>query len=127
MKKYDEELRYYKKRPWKSWSSRRSDHKHDYEKVILQAVIGWTWGGRCRICGRLDNKWGFHSNDFLKPEYRNKPGICRQDFYSEAELKTVFPGVAVYKYDRLTDLGYTLCSESENIDKDTSVCYNEGN
>lgn len=119
MDMYDESPRHRKKHSQKSKSVKRADHKHVYERVILQAIIGWRWGGRCRICGRLDGKWGFSSKEFLRPESRKKPAIGNRDFYSEAELHRLFPDTPVYKYGRLTEHeGYTLSTPDLGETKD---------
>ena len=53
----------------KSVSAKRADHRHDYEKVIIQEdTAGSTdplkryyWGKRCRICGRVVDRGQFKS------------------------------------------------------------------
>ena len=47
----------------KSVSVKRADHRHDYEKVIIQRspsddpdpLKQYYWGKRCRICGRVED------------------------------------------------------------------------
>lgn len=87
--------RYRKKHSQKSKSAKRSNHKHDYEKVIIKTLIGWRWGGRCRICGRINSGNGFSSKEFVRPESRYKSAISRSDFYSAAELQRIYPDVGI--------------------------------
>ncbi len=100
---YDEELRHRKKRSQKSKSAKRADHKHDYERIILQSFLGWRWGGRCRICGRLDGKWGFSSTEFVRPECRNKSSRSRRDYWTATELQQLFPNTPIYVFDSSLD------------------------
>lgn len=41
-------------------SKKRSDHKHQYEKVIIfNPFFGFCWGKRCSICGRTEYSYHF--------------------------------------------------------------------
>lgn len=86
-----------KKKEQTSKSSRRSDHKHRYEKIILQSFIGWSWGKRCTVCGRIeDDAKFFHSKEFIKPECVNKRGLSRDMFYGAEELKKKYSDIPIY-------------------------------
>ncbi len=100
---FEEEPRHRKKHSQKSKSSRRADHKHDYERVILQAFIGWCWGGRCRICGRIDSKEILGSQEFVRPECLRKPSRGNHDFWTAIELLHLFPNTPIYVYDSWPD------------------------
>ena len=101
----------------KSNSSKRSDHKHDYEKVILESWFGFEWGKRCTICGRIDSgPFNFSTSsrfDFMKPETTKKPGISFRDYLTIAEIKEKFPGVPIYKYDKSVRHGWRTYKEVE--------------
>lgn len=51
-----------------SRSKKRSDHKHQYQKVILHCGSdSFMWGRQCEICGRVDSSYkasNWISNDF---------------------------------------------------------------
>jgi len=109
--KDDEFIRYRKKSKTssKSSSNKRADHKHKYEKIILQWIFGYKWSKRCSVCGRIDSVYGsfstMHHEDFLKPEALKKPGISNRDFLSVAEIRAKFPGVDIYKIDTRVEHG----------------------
>jgi hypothetical protein len=84
----------------KSKSSKRADHKHQYERVIIKWIFGYKWGQRCKVCGRVDDGNSFsrsHREDFLKPEAIGKPGISNRDYLSLTELHTKYPNVDIYE------------------------------
>nr|WP_326184524.1 hypothetical protein [uncultured Oscillibacter sp.] len=101
---YDENVRRRKqsKTSKTSQSTRRSDHKHEYEKVIIREFIGYAWGGRCSLCGRFQGSYGRFSTarymDFRRPESFEKPGISNQDFLSLEEIRARYPGIPVYEF-----------------------------
>ncbi len=99
-----EEARHKKKRPQTSKSSKRSDHRHKYEKVIVQTPVGWDWSKHCIICGRLSNKFVFVSRDFIRPDRREGVGISSADFYGLEELRQHFPDVPIYLFNENFDL-----------------------
>ena len=47
LQEYDEDVRHRKKSKTSktSKSVQRSNHKHEYEKVIIREFIGYAWGG----------------------------------------------------------------------------------
>ncbi len=94
-----DEVRYRKKHPQTSKSNKRANHKHMYEKVSVQTVIGWDWAKRCTICGRISNELHLGSRDFMRPDCRHRLGMSSADFYSLEELVQKLPGVPVYLYD----------------------------
>lgn len=95
-----------KKTSSKSHSSKRSDHKHDYEKVIIEGwLFGWEWGERCKICGRTE--YVLHSDyhdyhDFLK---EGVTILSSNESYwlSKEEIKEKYPGIPIFKAKRLGD------------------------
>ncbi len=94
-----DEARHRKKHPQTSKSRKRADHKHQYEKVILQTIVGWDWGQCCTICGRISNQFAFASEDFMRPDRKQRPGVSSADFYSLEEVLSKFPSIPVYLYD----------------------------
>lgn len=93
-----------KKKSQKSKIKARSDHKHEYETVILRSIIGWYWGRRCKICGRIDDSIarrcvsGSHRADFMKPEYVDKHYYSHRCYLSTDELRIKYPGVPIYVF-----------------------------
>lgn len=98
------EAKYRKKRPQTSKSSKRADHRHKYEKIIVQTPVGWDWSKRCIICGRLSNKFVFASRDFIRPDRRSGTGISSRDFFSLDEMRASFLDVPIYLFDENYDL-----------------------
>lgn len=105
----------------RSNSSKRADHKHQYERIIMKWIFGYQWGRRCTVCGRIDDGFGNYSSarhqDFLKPEALKKPGISNRDYLSLKEIRTKYPGIDVYKLgDRVPHGGwnYTLVTNDED-------------
>lgn len=103
-----DEMKYRKKKSQKSRSSRRSDHKHDYKKVIIQGYVGWTWGKRCSICGRMDNTYRpFSNKEFLKPEYKDCSAVSTKYFMTVKELRDKYVGIPIYRMtDRIIHGGF---------------------
>ena len=104
----------------KSNSKKRSDHKHQYEKIIIKWLFGYRWSRRCSICGRIDDSFrGFSASlyqDFIKPEAKNGHGISNRDYLSIPEIRAIFPGIDIYKIDdRVLHGGwtYTLVKNEE--------------
>ena len=99
----------------KSSSAKRSDHKHDYEKVILESFFGFKWGYRCRICGRIDSKptkFSMSGRDsFLKPEAVNKAGVKYRDWLTIPEMRSKFPFTRIFVYDKDVGNGYIAYKE----------------
>lgn len=107
----DEIAKYRKKKPQNSKSSRRSDHKHVYEKCIQigynrfrpELVAYICWSRHCSICGRQDNVGlSFREEDevFVKPEYRGRHLWSAPDMYRPVEeILSEFPYVPVYETD----------------------------
>lgn len=88
-------MRHKKKKDQKSKSSKRSDHKHQYEKIIIRGFIGWQWAERCTICGRIKTKFCVSDREFIKPEYRQLPYVSWQTYYSQEELEELYPDVEI--------------------------------
>lgn len=90
-----------------SKSRKRSDHKHDYERIIIKSFIGYQWGRKCKVCGRIDDEFRHFSmsgyQDFMRPDASKHPGIGTAEFYSESEVREKFPGIPIYE---LVDMEY---------------------
>lgn len=87
----------------KSVSFKRSNHKHEYERIIVQDFFWYSWGGRCKICGRYKRPGSFFSGarnqDFMKPGTSHSNGISSDDYLSVEELHEKFPNTPICKYD----------------------------
>lgn len=94
----------------KSASTKRSDHKHDYEPIIIEYDKGrltnkYYWAKRCKICGRVDDNPGWFKPDGKKGLIKKKETVKLQSgdtftfdiFYSFRELQKLFPGTAIMK------------------------------
>ena len=91
-----------KKKSGKSLASRRSDHKHEYQRVILDIGLGaYHWGGCCTICGRIDDSCGSFAEreEFMHPDEFKRGGLPYRRFLSVPELEEKFPGVPIFKWD----------------------------
>jgi hypothetical protein len=96
----------------KSSVEKRSSHKHDYERVIIQSSFQedtYYWGKRCKICGRVDDRDKFKASaskglvkKTVKVEMSDSSTYYFKVFYSTAELKNLFPGVPILCYNRET-------------------------
>lgn len=99
----DEVPKYRKKKPQKSRSKRRSDHKHLYEKAIhvsinpfCDGMKSFHWAEHCSICGRLGD-FQINDDDFRKPEYRGRRLFFSYDMYLPGcEIYAKFPDAPVY-------------------------------
>ena len=98
---YDDVPRHKKKKSQKSKAKMRSDHKHEYEKIIINSMFGWKWGKRCVICGRIDEGHAFSSRDkedFLKPDLtKSNNRISFRDYLSIQEIEEKFPHIPIFK------------------------------
>lgn len=110
---YDETMRHRKrsKTSKTSKSVHRSNHKHEYEKVIIRGFIGYAWGGRCRLCGKFQSHYRHFSAsrymDFRRPESIGQYGISNESFFSLEEIRTRFPDVPIYEFS-YEDMQYHL-------------------
>ena len=98
----DEIPRYRKKKPQVSKSSKRSGHKHDYERTLTarlgadNQIADWHWSTHCKICGRL-GEFYIDNDDLRKEEYRGKRlWYYTQMFLSSREILTRYPDIPVY-------------------------------
>ena len=86
----------------RSNSEKRSDHKHDYEKIVFDGFLGYRWGKRCRICGRISDCYSHFSamnrQDFLKDGDR-QAGITYRAVLTPEEIRAKYPGIKIYKKD----------------------------
>lgn len=88
--------KYKKRKNNSSKSSKRSDHKHDYQPVIMKGfIVGWIWADKCRICGRVKAKHFSARKELMKPEFRSRPYYCSDFFYSYEELKELYPDAEI--------------------------------
>lgn len=99
----DEAVRYRKKSQTssRSNSSKRSDHKHQYEKIIVRWIFGFQWSNRCKICGRIDGngKALYGYRDFLKPEFKEAHAFSNARFMSVPEIRKKYPGIQIYEIE----------------------------
>lgn len=104
LQEYDEDVRHRKKSKTSktSKSVQRSNHKHEYEKVIIREFIGYAWGGRCRLCGKFRSHYGQFSAsrymDFRRPDSLGQQGISNVSFFSLEEIRAKFPDVPIYEF-----------------------------
>lgn len=97
----DEQIRYKKKSRTASTSKsgKRADHKHEYAHVIIKSFLGFQWGRRCTICGRVDESYWFQSfqrhTDFMRPESKGKSAIGASDYFSVEEIHHKYPDAQV--------------------------------
>lgn len=91
----DKDTPHKKKKDQKSKSNKRSNHKHQYEKIIIKGFIGWQWAERCTICHRI--KCNYHTSDreFIKPDCRQLPYVSRQTYYSYEEMLELYPDIEI--------------------------------
>lgn len=118
---YEETMRHRKKKDQQSKSSKRSDHKHQYEKCIAETMIGWSWAKACKICGRFKSgKLSFFNSDssgLRYPEKENYAGYCKEDFYTLEELRQKYPYVKIYTFnnqDETSDFDYVEVKPDQN-------------
>lgn len=93
----DDIMRHKKKKDQKSKSNKCSNHKHQYEKIIVKTIAGWNWAMQCVICGRIKEKFSLACKDFIRPECRHLPYIGDSVCYSYAELIKLYPNVKIIK------------------------------
>lgn len=100
----DEVAKYRKKKSQKSKSSKRSDHKHQYEKTITMNTglhgnmpPDFYWSTHCAICGRR-GEFSIDNDDFRKPEYIGRKLFWASDMcLSQEEVFAKYPDIPVYK------------------------------
>ena len=97
MEDFNDIPKYHKKgKSSKSSSAKRSDHKHNYEKVISNdGWIGFIWGKRCKGCGRMDTYYQWPSalnyQDFVVADGpRSRRGMTVE------EVREKFPDIPIY-------------------------------
>lgn len=116
----DVRMQHKKKKSQASKSSKRADHKHQYEKIILQAFFT-RWAERCSVCGRIKtNKGLFGLSDFAVQD-----GTANdKKYYKELsldEIKKKFVGIPIYKFDFGSDF---KVANAEYVHVCTSLKYN---
>lgn len=97
MEDFNDIPKYHKKgKRSKSNSNKRSNHKHEYEKIIYEDWFGYSWGKRCKICGRIDTYYSHFSSE----NYKDFRGTIihggRSRSMSPAEIRQVIPNVPIY-------------------------------
>lgn len=90
---------YKKKKDQKSKSNKRSNHKHQYKKIIIKSFIGWQWAEKCEICGRIKYKFTLSDKEFRRPETLGAPYLNRQCYYTYEELLKLFPNYEIINQD----------------------------
>lgn len=85
-----------KKKDQKSKSSHRSDHKHDYERIIVESLFShYIWKDRCRICGRTKSLSYDKSIEGLRKP-RNTPYISSENQYKLEEIREMYPNARIF-------------------------------
>lgn len=124
----DQIPRHRKKKYSKSNSSKRSDHKHDYEKVIVKTWYDISWGDRCRICGRMSGRPAYCSTDYSlytkcssTDDRRHTSRLLGRTYraLSLSELQVKYPNTKIYEsymdYDEngklIVELKYRLVTD----------------
>ena len=90
LQEYDEDVRHRKKSKTSktSKSVQRSNHKHEYEKVIIREFIRSHYGQ-------------FSASrymDFRRPDSLGQQGISNESFFSLEEIRAKFPDVPIYEF-----------------------------
>ena len=87
-----------------SQAKNRSDHKHDYEKIIVESFLsGWNWGKVCKICGRVEQNNYNSCSDFLKSKKENE---FVRTFLTADEVHEKYPQYRIFCYKREKEEGY---------------------
>lgn len=109
---YEENAKYKKKKDQSSKSNRRSDHKHNYVKIIKSGwLMGYTWAYRCSICGRTKSVPYAESTIGLTREV--KPKIYGKDTYlSLKEIHEKYPETDIFIYKENPDNKYWFCDDN---------------
>ena len=93
--------KYRKKRPQVSKSSKRSNHKHLYEKTITMHLCksgstNFYWSTHCSICGR-SGEFNIDNDDFRKPEWKGRVRVWAQNMcISLDEVIKRYPDIPIY-------------------------------
>lgn len=103
----EETTKYKKRKGNTSDSSKRSDHKHIYEKSILayeseysDEPYAYVWCEHCKICGRRGKSNLFSTRDLVRPEYQSEKYIpWGYMFLPFKEILSKFPDIPVYVTD----------------------------
>ena len=106
----DEVPRYRKKKPQVSDSSKRSKHKHIYEKSISMYINtvrpelkSYHWSTHCSVCGRRGD-FSFLNDEFRRPEYRGRRLFMDYEMYLPyEEIIAMYPDIPIYATDPEAD------------------------
>ena len=101
-----------KKKSQTSKSCKRSNHKHDYERVIIVGnVFGAHWSNKCKICGRIKSmSAGSMSAGLLKP--RPYQHISISDYLTPEEAHAKYPDIPIYERTK-DERGYTMFGDND--------------
>lgn len=80
-----------------SRSGKRSDHKHQYQKVILHyGGSAFSWGWQCELCGRIDDTYkssNWRSDDLkVSGTYTGMSWLecCRREIHDQYPHHKIF-------------------------------------
>lgn len=110
---YGENVRHRKKSKTSrtSKSVHHSNHKHEYEKIIIREFIGYAWSARCKLCGKFQSHHRHFSaslyTDFRRPEFLGQSWISDESFFKLDEIRAKFPNVPIYEFS-YEDMQYHL-------------------
>ena len=99
--------RHYKKSQTasRSDSGKRSDHKHEYQTIVFEGFLGYRWGKRCRVCGRICDCYSHFSTLNRQDLLQNSGDVSSVRYRSvltPEEIRTKFPGVDIYRKNQTT-------------------------
>ena len=97
--------KYKKKKNNSSLSKKRSDHKHDYEKVIIENFLGnYVWEYRSKICGRFKSEnFTNREKGLLKETFDGKMNRVVYRSLSIPEIHIKYPDVRVFVTEKTAD------------------------
>lgn len=90
-------FKYKKRKPQNSKVSKRSDHKHQYEDVIVNLGFAFALKQRCKICGRL-NKDKYLTKKYTKILSTGKTFVANSPLDIE-EIKKIYPNIPIIEED----------------------------
>lgn len=102
----------------RSDSKARSNHKHRYDKVIVNSLFAYHWAGRCSVCGRVDeNAFGSglaKSVEFYKDRVDNS-GLTISVPLTVPEIEKKFPGYPILTLNWKTMQYEPVTGEEEEV------------
>lgn len=109
---FEDTPKHKKKKDQSSKSNRRSDHKHNYVKVITSGwLMGFTWAYRCSVCGRIKSvPFSENSTGLTREE---KPRVYGKNTYlSIEEIHEKFPDIDIYVAKEDPNNKYWFCDDN---------------